>query len=234
MTCSLCSRHSPPLSRTTAVRMPGERAAVCTDSHTPWPPLTLPPSLPPAPPCPPSSARDSESSEKVAIKKITGCFESPVDAKRMLREVKLLSHLRHENVIGLRDILPPPSPSAAAYKVRAGRRRRWREGERGSTAPQQPQTDGPGASRPGGSWIGRSSAGVAPSGSCQSSFSTQAECSSISLMSTHSILVLSLYARHALMHASPSLPPSLPSLASSLTSFPAACCLFPLGRVPCL
>lgn len=62
------------------------------------------------------SARDSESSEKVAIKKITGCFESPVDAKRMLREVKLLSHLRHENVIGLRDILPPPSPSAAAYK----------------------------------------------------------------------------------------------------------------------
>jgi mitogen-activated protein kinase 1/3 len=55
----------------------------------------------------------------VAIKKISGCFESPVDAKRMLREVKLLSHLRHENVIGLRDLLPPPSPSAAAYKVMA-------------------------------------------------------------------------------------------------------------------
>lgn len=66
----------------------------------------------------------------MAIKKITGCFESPVDAKRMLREVKLLSHLRHENVIGLRDILPPPSPSAAAYKVRAGSGRRWREGGR--------------------------------------------------------------------------------------------------------
>jgi serine/threonine protein kinase len=63
-----------------------------------------------------SSARDSATNEKVAIKKISGCFESPVDAKRMLREVKLLSHLRHENVIGLRDILPPASTSAAAYK----------------------------------------------------------------------------------------------------------------------
>lgn len=63
-----------------------------------------------------SSARDSETNEKVAIKKVSGCFESPVDAKRMLREVKLLTHLRHENVIGLRDILPPPSPSAASYK----------------------------------------------------------------------------------------------------------------------
>jgi serine/threonine protein kinase len=63
-----------------------------------------------------SSARDSETNEKVAIKKISGCFESPVDAKRMLREVKLLSHLRHENVVGLRDILPPPSPSASSYK----------------------------------------------------------------------------------------------------------------------
>jgi len=61
-----------------------------------------------------SSARDTETNEKVAIKKISGCFESPVDAKRMLREVKLLSHLRHENVIGLRDILPPPAP--AQYK----------------------------------------------------------------------------------------------------------------------
>jgi mitogen-activated protein kinase 1/3 len=47
----------------------------------------------------------------VAIKKISNCFDSPVDAKRMLREVKLLSHLRHENVIGLRDVLPPPNPT---------------------------------------------------------------------------------------------------------------------------
>jgi hypothetical protein len=79
----------------------------------------------------------------VAIKKITGCFESPVDAKRMLREVKLLSHLRHENVIGLRDILPPPSPSAAAYKVRAkhGKGVRWREGQRAFTVPQLQHTE---------------------------------------------------------------------------------------------
>lgn len=87
--------------------------ADATPSATLWPPYAV--LLPLGAP---SSARDSESNEKVAIKKISGCFESPVDAKRMLREVKLLSHLRHENVIGLRDLLPPPSPSAAAYKVR--------------------------------------------------------------------------------------------------------------------
>lgn len=70
--------------------------------------------IPALPPALYSSARDTSTNEKVAIKKISGCFESPVDAKRMLREVKLLSHLRHENVIGLRDILPPPCP--ANYK----------------------------------------------------------------------------------------------------------------------
>jgi len=32
-----------------------------------------------------------------------------------LREVALLSHLRHENVIGLRDILPPASHSPSCF-----------------------------------------------------------------------------------------------------------------------
>ncbi|KAF8060610.1 MMK1 [Scenedesmus sp. PABB004] len=58
------------------------------------------------------SARNLETNEKIAIKKIASCFDSAVDAKRVLREVALLSHLRHENVVALRDVLPPASPGA--------------------------------------------------------------------------------------------------------------------------
>ena len=47
--------------------------------------------------------------EKVAIKKIANAFENLTDARRTLREIKLLRHLRHENVIAVRDILRPPS-----------------------------------------------------------------------------------------------------------------------------
>jgi len=55
------------------------------------------------------SARNVETDEKIAIKKIGKAFENIVDSKRTLREVKLLKHLSHENVICLKDILPPPS-----------------------------------------------------------------------------------------------------------------------------
>merc|ERR1711934_764081 len=48
-------------------------------------------------------------SERLAIKKISNAFENVVDAKRMLREIKLLRHLQHENIIKIRDILPPPT-----------------------------------------------------------------------------------------------------------------------------
>ncbi|DAZ97023.1 TPA: hypothetical protein N0F65_012892 [Lagenidium giganteum] len=55
------------------------------------------------------SADNSESSEKVAIKKISKAFEDIVDAKRILREIKLLQHFDHENVITIVDLLPPTS-----------------------------------------------------------------------------------------------------------------------------
>ena len=45
------------------------------------------------------SAKDEKQNTKVAIKKITNAFENVVDAKRTLREIKLLRHLRHENVV---------------------------------------------------------------------------------------------------------------------------------------
>lgn len=34
----------------------------------------------------------------VAIKKISNAFDNIIDAKRTLREIKLLCHMNHENV----------------------------------------------------------------------------------------------------------------------------------------
>ena len=56
-----------------------------------------------------SSARDDETDEKVAIKKIGNAFDNVVDSRRVLREIKLLRHLQHENVIAIKDIMRPPN-----------------------------------------------------------------------------------------------------------------------------
>ena len=45
-----------------------------------------------------SSARDQLTSQPVAVKKIMKPFSTPVLSKRTYRELKLLKHLRHENV----------------------------------------------------------------------------------------------------------------------------------------
>ncbi|KHN05707.1 Mitogen-activated protein kinase 3 [Glycine soja] len=55
-----------------------------------------------------SSLLNTETNELVAVKKIANAFDNHMDAKRTLREIKLLRHLDHENVIGLRDVIPPP------------------------------------------------------------------------------------------------------------------------------
>jgi len=47
--------------------------------------------------------------QPVAIKKIPHAFDDIIDAKRILREIKLLRHFDHENIIGILDILKPPS-----------------------------------------------------------------------------------------------------------------------------
>ncbi|CAM8887100.1 unnamed protein product [Rhodiola kirilowii] len=54
------------------------------------------------------AAVDSETREEVAIKKIGNAFDNRIDAKRTLREIKLLRHMDHENVIAIRDIIRPP------------------------------------------------------------------------------------------------------------------------------
>ena len=53
------------------------------------------------------SGRNVETGKAVAIKKIPKAFEDIIDCKRLLREIKILRHFKHENVLGLVDIIPP-------------------------------------------------------------------------------------------------------------------------------
>lgn len=55
------------------------------------------------------SALDKSTNRKVAIKKVSKAFEDLIDAKRILREIKLLRYFDHENVISLLDIEKPPN-----------------------------------------------------------------------------------------------------------------------------
>jgi mitogen-activated protein kinase 1/3 len=55
-----------------------------------------------------SAAVNAETREEVAIKKVGNAFDNRIDAKRTLREIKLLRHMDHENVIALKDIIRPP------------------------------------------------------------------------------------------------------------------------------
>jgi mitogen-activated protein kinase 1/3 len=55
------------------------------------------------------SATDTVLNQKVAIKKVADMFQDLVDAKRILREIKLLRHLDgHQNVVGIRDLMTNP------------------------------------------------------------------------------------------------------------------------------
>jgi len=45
-----------------------------------------------------SCATNSDTNEGVAIKKIGDAFDNRIDAKRTLREIKLLCHMDHDNV----------------------------------------------------------------------------------------------------------------------------------------
>ncbi|XP_078402753.1 mitogen-activated protein kinase 14 isoform X3 [Cetorhinus maximus] len=53
------------------------------------------------------SAFDTKSSVRVAVKKLSRPFQSVIHAKRTYRELRLLKHMKHENVIGLLDVFTP-------------------------------------------------------------------------------------------------------------------------------
>ncbi|XP_058182218.1 mitogen-activated protein kinase 15-like isoform X7 [Rhododendron vialii] len=55
------------------------------------------------------SAYDTQHREKVAIKKISDVFRHVSDATRILREIKLLRILRHDDILKIKHILLPPS-----------------------------------------------------------------------------------------------------------------------------
>ncbi|KAM9350549.1 mitogen-activated protein kinase 14A [Symphorus nematophorus] len=55
------------------------------------------------------SAIDQKTKEKVAIKKLYRPFQSLTHAKRAYRELRLLRHIQHENVICLLDVFTPDS-----------------------------------------------------------------------------------------------------------------------------
>lgn len=74
-----------------------------------------------------SSATVANTNKKVAIKKLSKAFENVKDYKRILREIRLLRHFHHENVmlsvnsvtdsiaeqiLSIIDILPPESKSS--------------------------------------------------------------------------------------------------------------------------
>lgn len=54
--------------------------------------------LPPPHPPPCSSAYDVRLRQKVAVKKLSRPFQSLIHARRTYRELRLLKHLKHENV----------------------------------------------------------------------------------------------------------------------------------------
>ncbi|KAG6871776.1 MAPK protein hog1 [Termitomyces sp. Mi166 len=54
------------------------------------------------------SAKDQLNGTSVAIKKIMKPFSTPVLAKRTYRELKLLKHIQHENIISLSDVFISP------------------------------------------------------------------------------------------------------------------------------
>lgn len=50
------------------------------------------------------SAVDTQRNTKVAIKKLARPFQSAIHAKRTYRELRMLKHMNHENIIGLLDV----------------------------------------------------------------------------------------------------------------------------------
>ncbi|KTF90140.1 hypothetical protein cypCar_00032422 [Cyprinus carpio] len=64
-----------------------------------------------------SSARRRDNGQQVAIKKIPNAFEVLTNAKRTLRELKILKHFKHDNIIAIKDILQPVVPHSAFKSV---------------------------------------------------------------------------------------------------------------------
>mmetsp|Transcript_27723 Transcript_27723/g.45710 ORF Transcript_27723/g.45710 Transcript_27723/m.45710 type:complete len:404 (+) Transcript_27723:1-1212(+) len=56
-----------------------------------------------------SEAINTLNGKKTAVKKNKGVFDHITDARRILREIKLLMHFDHQDIIALVDVIPPDS-----------------------------------------------------------------------------------------------------------------------------
>ncbi|KAL0582628.1 hypothetical protein ABG067_007395 [Albugo candida] len=55
------------------------------------------------------SVRDKRTEKEIAVKNIQRAFDDLTDAKRIVREIKLMRHLNHKNILKVDDIIPPES-----------------------------------------------------------------------------------------------------------------------------
>lgn len=55
------------------------------------------------------AADDAKMAKRVAVKKVAGVFEDLTDAKRIIREIRLMSSMSHENILQILDIDDPES-----------------------------------------------------------------------------------------------------------------------------
>lgn len=58
------------------------------------------------------AASDQVTGNSVAIKNIPKTFDDLVDAKRIVREIRLMRHLQHPNIVTVVDVMRPPSLQA--------------------------------------------------------------------------------------------------------------------------
>ncbi|MBW01521.1 Mitogen-activated protein kinase 12, partial [Eschrichtius robustus] len=66
------------------------------------------------------SAYDTRLRQRVAVKKLSRPFQSLIHARRTYRELRLLKHLKHENVIGLLDVFTPATSLEDFSEVEEG------------------------------------------------------------------------------------------------------------------
>lgn len=56
-----------------------------------------------------TAAKNKETNDMVAIKRISKAFEHKIFAKRTLRELKILRNMNHDNIMSLKEIMLPKS-----------------------------------------------------------------------------------------------------------------------------
>ena len=62
------------------------------------------------------SAHDVHLAVDIAIKKLPNALDEVMSCKRLLRELRIMRRMRHENLLQVRDIMLPPSTNVLMWK----------------------------------------------------------------------------------------------------------------------